>query len=273
VASLAELALPVLTVTFGLQLLRLMIPTVMSVYRDRLGAPLANLALFRFHSYALGTAIALLYFAGFTAIFFIFTMYLQNGLHYSAFQAGLAITPFALGSGVAATVGGRMVARFGRLLVAAGLTLVATGLAAAWIAVELHPGPGVAWVTAAPLLLAGLGSGLVIAPNQTVTLSEVPPVEGGSAAGVLQTGQRVGAAVGIAAAGATFFATVAGTHGDWAAAFRHGLMVVLGFVLAALCTALYDLVSGSGGGARHGRSRWPPRHRPEPHRRAPGSAA
>jgi hypothetical protein len=53
-AAVAELALPVLTVTFGLQLLRLMIPTVMSVYRDRLGAPLVSLALFAFGVFLLG---------------------------------------------------------------------------------------------------------------------------------------------------------------------------------------------------------------------------
>jgi endonuclease/exonuclease/phosphatase family metal-dependent hydrolase len=52
--ALAELALPVLEVTFGLQLLRLMIPTVMSVYRDRLGAPLVSLALFAFVAFLLG---------------------------------------------------------------------------------------------------------------------------------------------------------------------------------------------------------------------------
>jgi endonuclease/exonuclease/phosphatase family metal-dependent hydrolase len=45
-SALAELALPALTVVSGLQLLRLMVATVVSVYRDRLGAPLAGLALF-----------------------------------------------------------------------------------------------------------------------------------------------------------------------------------------------------------------------------------
>jgi endonuclease/exonuclease/phosphatase family metal-dependent hydrolase len=53
-AAVAELALPALTVTFGLQLLRLMVPTVMSVYRDRLGAPLLSLALFVFGFFLLG---------------------------------------------------------------------------------------------------------------------------------------------------------------------------------------------------------------------------
>jgi hypothetical protein len=43
-SALAELALPALTVVSGLQLLRLLVSTVVSVYRDRLGAPLASLA-------------------------------------------------------------------------------------------------------------------------------------------------------------------------------------------------------------------------------------
>ncbi|GAA1815040.1 DHA2 family efflux MFS transporter permease subunit [Actinomadura chokoriensis] len=217
---------------------------VFVLWERRARSPMVDLRLFRLRSYTLGTAIALLYFAGFTAIFFIYTLYLQNGLGYSALGAGLAITPFAVGSGLASAVGGRIVSRYGRPLVAAGLVLVAAGLGAVWVAVELVPGRGVGWAAAAPLLAAGLGSGLVIAPNQTLTLSEVHYTEGGSAAGVLQTGQRVGTAMGIAAVGAVFFAAVAGTRGDWATAFRHGLIVILGFVLAALAAAVADLAAG-----------------------------
>lgn len=205
--------------------------------------PMVNLSLFRRRSYTLGTTIALVYFAGFTAIFFIFTLYLQNGQRYSALLAGLAITPFALGSGVGAAVGGRVVSRLGRPLVAGGLGLVAAGLAATFLAADVAGGRDVALATAAPLLVAGIGSGLVISPNQTITLSEVPPEGGGSAAGMLQTGQRIGMSVGIAAVGAIFFATLAGSHGDWAAAFRRGLLIVLAFVLAALGAAVADLVT------------------------------
>ena len=51
---MAELLLPALTVVSGLQLLRLMVATVVGVYRDRLGAPLAGLALFAGAVVALG---------------------------------------------------------------------------------------------------------------------------------------------------------------------------------------------------------------------------
>jgi endonuclease/exonuclease/phosphatase family metal-dependent hydrolase len=49
-----ELVLPALTVVSGLQLLRLMVATVVGVYRDRLGAPLTSLALFAFLVVGLG---------------------------------------------------------------------------------------------------------------------------------------------------------------------------------------------------------------------------
>ncbi|MFD0785528.1 MFS transporter, partial [Micromonospora azadirachtae] len=67
--------------------------------------PLFDLRLFKLRSYTLGSLIALIYFGGFTAIFFIFTLFLQNGHGYSALVAGLAITPFALGSAAASAAG------------------------------------------------------------------------------------------------------------------------------------------------------------------------
>lgn len=173
--------------------------------------PLVDLALFRKRSYRLGTAIGLFYFAGFTGIFFIFTLYLQSGLHYSPLLAGLSITPFALGSASASVVGGRVVSRAGRRVVVIGLLTVIAGLSATMAATALVPGPGAGLATALPLLVAGIGSGLVISPNQAITLSEVPPEGGGSAAGVLQTGQRLGSAIGIATAGSTFFGALART--------------------------------------------------------------
>ena len=51
---MAELAVAALTVVSGLQLLRLMVATVVGVYRDRLGAPLTGLALFAMAVVGLG---------------------------------------------------------------------------------------------------------------------------------------------------------------------------------------------------------------------------
>ncbi|MFI6814756.1 MFS transporter [Nonomuraea sp. NPDC050328] len=200
--------------------------------------PLVDLSLFAKRSYSLGSAVALLYFAGFTGIFFIYTLYLQSGHGYSALEAGLAITPFALGSAGASVVGGRLVTRLGRPLVVGGLLLVVAGMGLTILATTLVPGASVGLATAVPLLLAGIGSGLVISPNQALTLSEVPPLQGGAAGGVLQTGQRLGSAIGIAACGSVFFGAL---RSGWGPAFQHGLWVVTAFVAAALVVALYDL--------------------------------
>ncbi|MEU4383428.1 MFS transporter [Micromonospora echinofusca] len=207
--------------------------------------PLFDLGLFGFRSYALGSLIALVYFGGFTAIFFIFTLYLQNGLGYSALVAGLAITPFALGSAAASALGGRIVDRFGRPLVAVGLLTVVVGLGAVVVVLDLAPsGVPVPWLTAAPLLVAGLGSGLVIAPNQTLTLSQVPVRQAGSGAGMLQTGQRIGSAAGIAAVGSVFFSSLAASDGDFPLAFRHSLLLAAGVIALALVAALVDVTLG-----------------------------
>ncbi|MFD7904799.1 MFS transporter [Kitasatospora sp. NPDC059722] len=206
--------------------------------------PLVNMELFAVRPYAAGVALSLVYFAGFTAIFFIFTLYLQAGLHYSALAAGLSITPFAVGSAVSAALGGRVVTRLGRRLVVFGLVLVLVGLGASILAVRLGPGTWAGWATALPLLVAGTGSGLVISPNQTLTLSQVPLARAGSAGGVLQTAQRVGSAVGIAIVGSVFFAHARGRNPDWAVAFELGATVAAGLVLAALVVAAADLAAG-----------------------------
>lgn len=203
--------------------------------------PLFDLRLFTFQSYTLGSLIALVYFGGFTAIFFIFTLFLQNGLGYSALVAGLAITPFALGSAAASVLGGRIVNRFGRPLVAIGLFAVVVGLAGTVIALHLAPDAPAPWVTAGPLLVAGIGSGLVIAPNQTLTLAEVPVEQAGSGAGMLQTGQRIGAAAGIAAVGSVFFSSLSDSRGNWTSAFEQSLLLATGIIALALIAALIDI--------------------------------
>jgi EmrB/QacA subfamily drug resistance transporter len=213
-------------------------------YERRGGDPTIDLSLFGIRSYTIGSSVALLYFAGFTAIFFVFTLFLQSGRGYSALLAGLAITPFALGSAVAAAIGGRLATRLGRPLVAAGLVLVAVGLAGTDVVINRVDGGSIGWATAGPLLVAGIGSGMVISPNQTLTLAEVPVRRAGSAAGVLQTGQRIGTAVGIAVVGSLFFSRLASTRGDWTAATVAGLRVCVAVILLALVLEGFDLLRG-----------------------------
>lgn len=212
--------------------------------RRRGGDPMIDLSLFRLRSFSLGTALALSYFAGFTAIFLVLSLYFQNGLGYDALLAGLALTPFALGSGGSALVGGRIVSRYGRSVVVAGMALFLVGLGIVDVIVAHVHGEDAGWTMAPALLVAGIGSGLVVSPNQTLTLAEVSGAGGGSGGGVLQTAQRVGAAYGIAAVSALFFREVARTRGDYAVALSVALRLDLALVLVALAIGVADLVTG-----------------------------
>ncbi|GAB2487570.1 MFS transporter [Jatrophihabitans fulvus] len=220
-------------------------------YKRRGREPLVDLDLYKARSYSFGSALIALYFAGFTPLFFVFTLYLQTGQQYSALLAGLAITPFAVGSGIMAAVGSRFVERAGRSVVVIGLLLVLLGFAGTFVAARLFPDHDTAIATILPLLIAGFGNGLVISPNQTLTLNDVPVRHAGTAGGLLQTGQRIGSAVGIAAVGSAFFAHLANSRGDFAASFEIGLGVAAAFVAAALLIGLGEMVTGGRAAAHH----------------------
>ena len=206
----------------------------------RTSEPLVSIDLFRIRSYALGAPVGLLYFAGFVAVFFIQTQYLQIGLGYPAWKSGLAITPFAIGSALTSTAGSRQALRRGPKLVSFGLAMVLVGMAGILVAVNAHSGHDAALWIALPLLIAGLGGGLVISPNLTLALSQVPVQRAGSAGGVLQTGQRIGSAAGIAITGSVFYNQLASSSGDYASAYRYGIVSCSAFVAAALVLTLAD---------------------------------
>ncbi|MDX6276082.1 MAG: hypothetical protein QOJ72_210 [Nocardioidaceae bacterium] len=202
---------------------------------------LLDLSLVKVQSYVLGLSLGTFYFAGFTSIFIVLTLYLQQGLHYSALEAGASQLPFAIGSAVSAFAGGRLVERFGRALVVVGMVSVSIALVIIDQLVP-HLSGDVGLKLAPVLLLAGLGGGLVIAPNITLSLAEVQPAKAGAGGGLLQTAQRVGSAIGVAIVLALFFERIASTGGDYAAAMSYSLHVTIGFVLVALLMGVVDLV-------------------------------
>ncbi len=184
--------------------------------------------------YASGVALGTTYFVGFSGIWLVFALFFQSGLGYTPLQSGLAVTPFALGAAVSAVISGRLVARLGRLLTVIGLSLVVLGLGVTAVVLWLAPPAAAGWAVALPLLVAGVGGGWVISPNTTMTLRCVPVSTAGSAGGALQTGQRVGSAIGTAALAGTFYAVLAANGEDYPAA----VAVALGLAALAVCTAL-----------------------------------
>ncbi|MFD7389174.1 MFS transporter [Streptomyces sp. NPDC059852] len=205
--------------------------------------------------YAVGAGVGTLYFIGFSGVWLVFALFYQDGRHFSPLESGLAVTPFALGSAGAAVIAGRLVDRFGRLLTVCGLAGVICGLGGAALLLRFAPLDIAPWLAAPVLFLGGIAGGFVVSPNITMTLRDVPVHMAGAAGGALQTGQRLGAAVGTAALPGLFY-MVLGDGDD----YQNALVVALGTgivgMLASLALATSDWV-------RDRRARAPHRKCPE----------
>ncbi len=206
--------------------------------RDR--PPLLDSGLLRrLPSYGNGLAVGALYYTGYTGLLLVVSVYLQDGLGFSPLHAGLLIMPFAAGSAVSAPIAARFVSNQGRRISVLALAMVLTGVV---LAALLVPGrdAGSVWLVLVPaLLLAGLGGGGVNAPNNTLTLSEVPPRMGGAAGGGLQTANRIGASIGAALLMTAY--ELARGPVSAGQALRIALLVGLVFLAAALLMAIQAL--------------------------------
>ncbi len=215
------------------------------VWFRRGGSALLDPRLAKSPSYLLGLATGFTYFAGFTSVFVILTLFLQQGLGFTPLEAGMAQMPFALMSAVSAGLSGRLVHRFGRTTPMIGSAIVVVGMfATAWSATVL-PDPLLPGVIITIMALTGVGSGLVISPNQTLTLESAPRSAAGMAGAVLQTLQRIGTAVGMSVVTTMFFVTV-GAHGHlpqgeaMRIGFAHSMIVVAIIVTLTLIVNIVD---------------------------------
>ncbi len=177
---------------------------VATVRRGR--SPLVPPRLFSHGHFTGGVILAMVYFAAFTSIFFTISILWQSGLGHTALESGLVSIPFALGSIVGASQSDRLARRLGRAVLVVGTALVALGLVAVWvILVTVSAADLNHWMLLPPLLVAGIGSGLFIAPNAQFIVATVDRSEAGAASGVVGTSQRIGSAAGIAVIGSVLF--------------------------------------------------------------------
>jgi EmrB/QacA subfamily drug resistance transporter len=171
----------------------------------RVEAPLLPLRIFRQKTLAAANAVGVLLGGSFYAFIFVGTLYMQQVLHYSALQTGLAwliasLTSVAL-AGVAQALVTRISARF---VLSAGMGMIGGGILWA-TAVPVH---GHFWNNlAGPFLVAGAGTAFAFIPVSIAGLAGVAAHEAGLASGLLNTSQQIGGAIGVAIA-----STVAASH-------------------------------------------------------------
>ena len=145
--------------------------------------------------------------AGMFGTFLFLTYYLQQTLAYSPVVTGFAFLPIVGGIAVAANLSTIvLMPRIGpKPLVATGM-LVAAG-AMAWFA---HLGVHTAYVDGVlgPLILTGIGLGLVIAPSINTGTFGVAPRDAGVASATVTVGQQLGASIGTSLLNTIFASAV-----------------------------------------------------------------
>lgn len=180
--------------------------------------------IFQNRSYTFGLAGLGLYFAGFTGIYLILTLFLQIGEKFTSAQAGIGNIPIALGSAIGGAISGAFLAEKlgGRLTLQLGAAIQAIGVALLWFALPSTADFSI-WQLVPALVISGIGTGLIAAPIFDTVLSTVAPQQSGSASGVLSAVQSVFSSVGVAVFGTVFFNFALKGQSD--AGFRNALLV------------------------------------------------
>ncbi|MEV7979740.1 MFS transporter [Streptomyces sp. NPDC086519] len=204
------------------------------------GSPLIEPSLFTVKSFAAGIAVQTVFGVALGIFFLVWTLYMQVGLGWTPLHAGLTGVPFSISVSVAAGVSvQKLVPRFGRKVLQAGALLMALGVLL-YIWESDRYGLAIAsWQMALPLVVMGVGMGLIVAPLTDAVLSEVPRRHAGSASGLINTVQQMGNALGLGLVSVVFYGVIddrlaAAQPGPvFADAFRHALLwvaAVLGLI-------------------------------------------
>ncbi|MBL7496796.1 DHA2 family efflux MFS transporter permease subunit [Frankia sp. CNm7] len=212
-------------------------------YELRHRNPVVPFSIFRIRGLAAADVTQVLAMAGFYAMFFFVTLYMQNVLGFSEIEAGAAYLPTTFGVAMAAGVGAQLITRLGtRPVIVTGALLGAAGMF--WLSRIPADGSFLADLLG-PLLVLAAGLGLVFVGVTTAAQTGVPEEAAGLAAALINASTWLGGALGVAilsavATSRTRDVVATGTPEATALTegFQNALLVAAMFLLAAAVIAL-----------------------------------
>jgi len=144
--------------------------------------------------------------------FFIFPVYLQAVLGYTAFETGVALLPYSLASILFATFTPNWRQYISpKTLIQAGIVCLGVGL----VLLYEQTGPEQTISSMAiPMALYGAGVGLILAQISNMTMSAVPTADSAEASGVLNVSTSIGYSLGTAVVGSYFLGQFYGSVVD-----------------------------------------------------------
>lgn len=192
--------------------------------RRAAGRGLVEVSLFARRVFPAALATSTVFFAVTSGLTLVVVLHMQLGLGADVLTSGLALLPWSVGMGVASWVAGaHLVPRYGGTLMFVGLGVILLGLVGA--------GATNSWTALVALGVVGIGVGLFTTAFFTTALHVVQPQEVGSAAGLLNAVQQLGATLGVAVLGSLYLAGTGVQAAFWIAA---ALVVACGGTAAAM---------------------------------------
>jgi DHA2 family multidrug resistance protein-like MFS transporter len=199
-------------------------------------SPMLPVDLMRIPMFALSIGTAVCSFAGQMLALVSLPFLLQSGMHYSAVETGLLITPWPIAITIISPFAGRLADRYpAGLLGAIGLVVFAIGL----LSLALLPPDARVIDIAWRMALAGAGFGLFQSPNARAMISSAPLERSGGASGMLGTARLLGQTIGAALVALSFARLP--LHGT-----QLSLYIGVGFALAAAAVSSLRLFDRTG---------------------------
>jgi EmrB/QacA subfamily drug resistance transporter len=179
-------------VSFGAAVVLL---AVFVVTETRARQPITPMRLFTDVSRVGSFVARLLLIAGMFGMFFFLTQFLQKVMGFSPIRAGVAFLPMTIALFGVSRLAPRLMPRLGAkpLMIAGMLPAIASMTWLSRVTPETTYWGGVF----GPMMLLGLGMGLVFVPLTTTSLAGVPAADSGAASGLVNMLQLVGGALGL----------------------------------------------------------------------------
>jgi EmrB/QacA subfamily drug resistance transporter len=219
--------------------------TAFIAIESRSRSPLLPLRIFRLRALSAANVTMALVGAVTFSEFFVLTLYVQDVLHYSAVQSGVAFVAFALSVVVASNLAQVVVGRIGirgTLMMGLALATISLGLLT-----QLPVDGRYFWDLFPAFVLGGTGLGFSFVPVTIASLAGVQRADAGVASGLVNTSRQIGGAIGlaaistIAASAAASYAHAHGVSVGSAAAtvsgFQTAFVVLGGLLVAAFVVA------------------------------------
>ena len=206
---------------------------------QRRGRPLLNFTVFRAGGFASGLSTLAFLQVAYGGFLFVFTLYLELVLQFSALVVAAIYLPMSIAFGVSGFFWRKIPARLQPYIAPVGMAICALGYL--WSTAAIGAGdPGAS--LAIGLAVLGLGLGLSASPVITQSLQAVEPHQAADASGALTTTVQLCQAIGIAVVGALYFAVVQPQAQSVATAGTPSLLMPIGGALA-IVSVLGALVS------------------------------